>query len=297
MGRDWRRRRITACPGRAVCYLAALMNGLPRVSLLLLVLAWGSATALAIQWPWSRSKPAAPKAEAKEADGQDPEIDLRAVPRQSLEETLYVPPKAGKIDLPVYPYELLKQRVTGEASVSCLVNVEGTVVNTRVIRASRPEFGAALAAALEATKFGHGTREGEPIASVLGFRHAFTLRPHGGRGEEDLQEVIDLLERAVRRPQTLGRARDLDRPLRAKERKAPAFPPALLGKGVEGEALIEFLLDEQGRPRLPRIVSATQPEFGYAAAHAVAHWEFEPPTARGEPTIMRVAVPFTFRVD
>jgi len=271
------------------------MNGLPRVSLLLLVLGLSGGTAQAIQWPWSRNKPAAaPKEEAKEADRKNPGIDLQAVPRQSLEETLYVPPKAAKVELPVYPYDLLRQRITGEASVSCMVGVDGTVLNTRIIRASRPEFGAALAAALEATRFGHGTREGEPITTVMGFRHAFTLRD---RSEPDLQEELDLLERALRRPQTLGRARDLDRPLRAKERKPPAFPPSLLGKGVGGEALIEFLLDEQGRARLPRIVSATQPEFGYAAAHAVAHWEFDPPTARGAPTIMRVAVPFTFRVD
>ncbi len=268
--------------------MAPPMKGLLRISVLVLVC--GSATARAIQWPWSKSKPPAGKEQAPAASATD-------VPKQSLEETLYVPPKAGKIDLPVYPYEMLRQRVTGEASVSCLVNVDGTVVNTKVIRASRPEFGAALAAALEATRFGHGTREGEPIASVMGFRHAFTLRPHSGRGEEDLQEELDLLERTAQRPQTVGRARDLDRPLRPKERKPPAFPPSLLGKGVEGEALIEFLLDESGRARLPRIVSASRPEFGYAAAHAVAHWEFEPPTARGAPTIMRVAVPFSFRVD
>jgi TonB family protein len=271
------------------------MKGLLRVSLMLLVLGWSAATAHAIQWPWKRSKPAAgQKDEAGKGDDKETKIDVRSLPKQSMEETLYVPPKAGKIDLPVYPYDLLRQRITGEASVSCMVGLDGTVVNTRVIRASRPEFGAALVAALEATKFGHSTREGEPIATVMGFRHAFNLRE---RGESDLQEELDLLERALRRPQTLGRARDLDRPLRAKERKPPAFPPSLLGRGVGGEALVEFLLDEQGRARLPRIVSATQPEFGYAAVHAVAHWEFDPPTARGAPTIMRVAVPFTFRVD
>ncbi len=267
------------------------MKGLPRIPLLLLVLAWGGATAGAIQWPWSRGKPAG----APEKNGAEPNA-----PRQSLEETLYVPPKAGKVELPVYPYELLRQRIAGEASVSCMVNLEGVVVNTRIMRASRPEFGAALAAALEATRFGHGTREGEPIASVVGFRHVFAFNAQGrnrGPREQGLQEEMNLLERSVRSPQLLGRARDLDRPLKPTERKAPAFPRSLLGRGVEGKALIEFLLDEEGRARLPRIVSATQPEFGYAAAHAVAQWQFEPPTARGTPTIMRVAAPFTFRVN
>jgi len=244
----------------------------------------------AITWPWSKAKPA--PAAAEEAEGKKEQV-LNA-PRESIEDTLYVPPKAGKIALPVYPFELLRQRVSGEASVSCMVATDGTVVHTKVTRATRPEFGAALAAALEATKFAHATREGEPITSVLGFRHSFNPRD---RSEQDWQAELDLLERSLRRPQTLGRARDLDRPLRAREQPAPAFPPTLLPKGVGGEALIEFLLDEEGRARLPRIVSATDPQFGYAAAHAVAQWRFEPPTARGVPTVMRVSIPITFRVD
>lgn len=264
------------------------MKGFPGILPVALLLLVSAVPAAAITWPWSRTK-AAPAAAAEEK--KDVVLDA---PRESIDDTLYVPPKAAKIVLPVYPFELLRQRVAGEASVTCMVATDGTVVHTRVNKATRPEFGAALAAALEATKFGHATREGEPITSVLGFRHTFNPRE---RSEPDWQAELDLLERAVRRPQSLGRARDLDRPLRPREQPAPAFPPALLRKGVGGEALIEFLLDEEGRARLPRIVSATDPQFGYAAAHAVAQWRFEPPTARGEPTVMRVSIPITFRVD
>jgi TonB family protein len=265
------------------------------VAAVMLVLALGMPEARAINWPWKRDKPEEAKPESRK-DAANAAAGQRVfdVPRESIEGTLYVPPKAGKIDLPVYPYELLRQRVAGEAAVTCMVGTDGRVVNTRVMRATRPEFGAALAAALEATRFGHGTREGEPIASVMGFRHTFNPR---GSETQSLQEELELLERALRRPQTLGKARDLDRPLRAKEQPPPAFPPQLLRQGVEGNALIEFLLDEDGRVRLPRIVSASDPSFGYAAAHAVAQWRFEPPTARGEPTVMRVSIPISFRVN
>jgi TonB family protein len=261
------------------------MNGLLRGAVVALILAGpGLLTA----------QTGAKQGKGKEALNKGTQAIIDA-PKESIEGTMYVPPKAGKIDLPVYPYDLLRQRIIGEASVSCMVNTEGMVINTRVMKATRPEFGAALAAALEATRFGYATKEGEPIASVLGFRHTFNPRDDS---EHDWQAEVELLERALRRPQTLGKARDLDRPLRAREQKAPAFPPSLLSRGVGGEALIEFLLDESGRARLPRIVSATDPSFGYAAAHAVSQWRFEPPTARGgEPTIMRVAIPFTFRVD
>lgn len=267
------------------------MKELLRVVALVSTLA-GAVVSLEAQSGAKQGRDRRPAGE-KEAGTPTPNPVLEA-PKESIDGTMYVPPKAGRIELPVYPYELLRQRVTGEASVSCMVNTAGLVINTRVMKASRPEFGAALAAALEATKFGYATREGEPIASVMGFRHTFNPRD---RSEHDWQAELDLLERALRRPQTLGKARDLDRPLRPKAQTSPAFPPSLLSKGVGGEALIEFLLDEQGRARLPRIVSATDPSFGYAAAHAVAQWRFDPPTARGEPTVMRVAIPFTFRVD
>jgi TonB family protein len=95
----------------------------------------------------------------------------------------------------------------------------------------------------------------------------------------------------------VGHPTRLDRPLRAKKQPAPAFPVRMLKSGAEGAAVIEFFLNEYGEPRLPRVLSATNPAFGYAAAHAVSQWRFEPPTVDGQPVVMRVAVPFQFRLD
>ena len=64
-----------------------------------------------------------------------------------------------------------------------------------------------------------------------------------------------------------------------------------------GEARIEVLIDEEGKVRLPRIVEATDPAFGYAAVQAVTEWRFEPPTAAGKPAIVRVLVPFDFALE
>jgi len=43
-------------------------------------------------------------------------------------------------------------------------------------------------------------------------------------------------------------------------------------------------------------VSATAPEFGYAAAQAVATWRYEPPLLDGKPVIARVQIPVSFTV-
>lgn len=269
-----------------------------------LALAFGSAEAS--QWPWSRKTKTepAPAAQASKATAL-PATKVKASRRrgratkpvvavESLEDTLYVPPKPAKLSVPVYPFELLAKKVTGEASIACMVDVDGKVIRTDVLESTRPEFAAALAAALEATEFAYATREGEPIASVLGFRHRFELAPDT---PGDPRMELRLLERTERQPSLFGFPAALDRPVRPKEQKAPVFPTELQRKQREGEALVEFYLDEEGRPRLPRVRHATDPAFGYAAVQAVAQWTFDPPTTHGQPTVMRVAVPFHFRLE
>jgi TonB family protein len=61
-----------------------------------------------------------------------------------------------------------------------------------------------------------------------------------------------------------------------------------------GEALIEFLVDEEGRARLPRMVEATHEAFAYAAMQSIASWRFEPPQRGGRDVIVRVRVPLKF---
>jgi TonB family protein len=58
--------------------------------------------------------------------------------------------------------------------------------------------------------------------------------------------------------------------------------------------MIEVLVDEEGRARLPRVVSATDPAFGYAAVQAVSTWWFEPPRAAGKTVVARAQIPFRF---
>jgi len=58
--------------------------------------------------------------------------------------------------------------------------------------------------------------------------------------------------------------------------------------------MIEFIIDRDGRCRLPRVVSASQPEFGWAAAAAINQWVFAPPTKGGQPVDVKVNIPVDF---
>ena len=89
-------------------------------------------------------------------------------------------------------------------------------------------------------------------------------------------------------------AAGLDQKLKPLWRGFPFYPANLTDPKPTGEALIEFIIDRDGRVRLPHIKSATQEEFGWAAATAISQWVFAPPRRKGEPVDVRVSIPIEF---
>ncbi len=53
-------------------------------------------------------------------------------------------------------------------------------------------------------------------------------------------------------------------------------------------------IDRAGRAQLPRVVSTTREDFGWAAATAVARWQFTPPTKDGKPVDVKARVPVSY---
>lgn len=202
------------------------------------------------------------------------------------------PPAARGTVRPVYPYALLLARVTGKSSVRYVVGSNGKVGQTLVSDASHSEFGRALQAALECFDFSPALKERKPVPAIGGFTQEFRLDP-------DLQIVskkdLDLLKRERREGAQLGKHTNLDGVPRTISRRAPVYPLSLDQQLSEGQALIEFLIDETGKARLPRTVSASHEAFGYSAVQAVSQWLFEPPTVGGRPVELRMQVPFEFK--
>jgi TonB family protein len=198
------------------------------------------------------------------------------------------PPKIRGVLVPVYPYELRRDGVRGNAKAAIAINVRGRVGAVKILAADRPEFGRALVAALEGFGFDPALKDGKPVPQLVNFEQFFSsneLPDESGDG---------LLRLEKRHPEQIVAASALDAPLKPVSQRAPVFPVSV-GPGIDtGEAVIEVLVDEDGHARLPRIVSATDEAFGYAAMQAAAAWWFEPPMAGGKPAVVRVRVPFKF---
>jgi TonB family protein len=203
-----------------------------------------------------------------------------------------VPPKPKGVLYPVYPYELLEARTSGKAKVGLYVDERGRVSNVVVAEATEPAFGHALMAAVAAFEFVPALRDGKPVPTILRMEHEFN--PGGWDGKPSAED-IEMLSIVKKHPERIRAMKELDAPLKPISRRVPVFPA--MASTPEGKALVEILVDSDGRARLPRVLSASDPLFGYAAAQAAAEWHFEVPKIAGKPGIVRVRVPFEFKAD
>jgi len=194
---------------------------------------------------------------------------------------------------PVAPYDLLIKGEGGSATVAYTVDKGGHTQDVTVLTATGPDYGAALVAATEATLFvSAADAQGHGMAVALVQKADFpAIAPDA---KDDTDPLVRLV--AAVRAKQVGGAQGLDEKLAPIYRVAPAYPGALLKGGrPEGRAEIEFIIDRDGRARLPRIVSATKDEFGWAAATAVSQWIFKAPLRGGQPVDVRVRIPFDFK--
>jgi TonB family protein len=224
-------------------------------------------------------------------DGGDPffQLEKRGDQAKLPPELRYdTPPKIRGVLVPVYPYELRRGDVSGKARVTIAINRRGRVGAVKILEADRPEFGRALVAALEGFTFDPALKDGKPVQHLVNFEQVF------GSIELPDESGDDLLRLEKKHPERIVAASALDAPLKPVSQRAAVFPVSVGADVATGEAVIEVLIDEDGHARLPRIVSATDEAFGYAAMQAAAAWWFEPPMAGGKPAVVRARVPFKF---
>lgn len=203
-----------------------------------------------------------------------------------LKDSLDVLPSPLVMIEPVHPLERLLAAETGSATVEFAVNERGHVGPVVLVSATQPDFGAALVAAVEAWLFNPGQKGGQTVAASLRVTHEFTPPVGGAAGR---------LVAALQPGGTgIGGAGGLDRKLAPLWRGFPVYPAELKAEHPTGKAQIEFVIDREGRARLPRVVSATHAAFGWAAATAISQWVFEPPVRGGQPVDVRVSIPVGF---
>lgn len=76
----------------------------------------------------------------------------------------------------------------------------------------------------------------------------------------------------------------------------PEYPAELKNQKVQGEVQVQFIVDEQGAVKDPRILKSTDPRFDAAVLAAIPQWTFEPAVTSGLKVATGVKVKWLFKL-
>lgn len=198
---------------------------------------------------------------------------------------------------PAFPRNVDTQALTvGEARIVFVIDHEGRLADLLVASYTHPAFAQEAERALRAWRYEPARQYGEPV----GVRASMTFQ-FESKGQVISTLAIDSMTarfNALAGPTVVNRVarpNELDAPITATAAIRPRHP----GRGRRndlsaGRVVLDFYIDEQGRPRMPVVLSSDDSAFAEAAAEALTAWRFVPPTRRGEPVIVRVQQAFEF---
>jgi TonB family protein len=192
-----------------------------------------------------------------------------------------------------FPWMLSQQGITeGWALVALVVDSEGVLTDTLPVAHTRREFADEAILALRRWRYEPTRMRGQAINTKT--EVLFTFQAVGVVVTFDIGQYLARMtkDRPDYRPCTL---RELDRIPMPVVAPAPAYGKWLLDKGVSGQCVIEFYIDESGAARVPAVAETDFPELGILAIAAVETWRFEPPTSGNRPVLAKVRQTFTFR--
>jgi TonB family protein len=194
---------------------------------------------------------------------------------------------------PVYPFELLSKHVTGSATVRFAIDPLGHTHFVRLEKASLPEFGAAATAMIAAWTFQPAKKGGKPCWALVNKDQIFNESRSDFPINESAERLLNALK-IVPCP-IVSNLRGLDSVPKGRFQPSPVVPDSVKKANVTATATVEFILDHAGHAQLPRVISATDPDFGWAAATAVARWQYTQPLKNGKPVDVLVEIPLVYQ--
>lgn len=198
---------------------------------------------------------------------------------------------------PRFPAALIAQGITsGEAWIVLSVDADGRLTDALVSRYTHRALADEAMRLLRFWKFRPVVRDGEPVGVSTELR--FHFEATATLVTLDAMRTVEHLTRHLGGPtyhKNIYDAAELDTLPAATHRVSPEHPGLLRDQPADDyKAILEFIIDENGRPRLPALVSAPHPEFANRAVEALMQWEFSPPMRDGKPVATRVRQEFIF---
>jgi protein TonB len=77
----------------------------------------------------------------------------------------------------------------------------------------------------------------------------------------------------------------------------PNYPFEMRRAGINGEVVIQFIVDQNGDVRDVTVIKSTQREFESAAQQAVMKWKYKPGRKGGKTVSVRMQIPIVFNLN
>lgn len=199
-----------------------------------------------------------------------------------------LPPQAKFQPPPHYPFDLRRANVQGQAVIAFVVLPDGSVTDAAIVKADDIRFGDAAAAAVSQWKFIPAKAHGQPVACRMMVPVVFSL--NGAPSAAALEKV----ENDTQVEAEVYPLAEVDSQPQATYQGPPSYPFALRKAGVQGEAVVDFIVTKTGSVAAVRIVRASDPQFGESARACVVRWHFRPGMKDGRPVNCHMQVPIVF---
>ena len=182
----------------------------------------------------------------------------------------------------------------GTASVVVSVDAAGQLTDWLVVSYTQKAFADEAVRVLQQWRFEPARRDGQPI----GVRTAlnFDFEADGKVMSVIPTEFFDIFVRSWRGERVISqvcRPQDLDEPLQTVKTLQPRYaPPPGVPGNARGRVLLDFYVDETGRPRMPVVMQSSDALFAAAAVAALDQWRFSAPTRGRAPVAVHVQQEF-----
>jgi outer membrane biosynthesis protein TonB len=165
---------------------------------------------------------------------------------------------------PAYPLELKALNITdGYTTVAFVIRADGQIDDAVVMEASHIAFGAAVIDVLPSWRFESSTENSPPRREIQRFIFRQT-------------DAVTTLSHRDATKAAFPAASDQRLPVRTLPWAELATPPERLSMlspavkpGDAGKVVVSYIIDTDGKVRVPAVVNATSPDLGMAALAAV----------------------------
>ncbi|HTO04256.1 MAG TPA: TonB family protein, partial [Opitutus sp.] len=199
-----------------------------------------------------------------------------------------------------YPPALLMEGISsGEVWVMITVDETGKLTDILVTRYTHPGFVREAVRGLRSWEYVPARLNGTPISVRTEVRLFFEST--GQVITLDPGSALRQLTAYAHQPRLINQLctpAELDAMPTLLKKISPPHPGRRPGAAsTSGRATLDFIIDEQGQPRMPVVISASDDEYANAAAVALSQWKFTPPSRQGKPVAVHVRQEFVFSAD